>query len=188
MATRILLVSMLLSLLVACDKKEDDIKPGHDYTGTLTLDYTRTFPAFTSTLSLPVEITASCQVFISKSLPHAFEGESDKFIQGERIKIREKGVINISEITPMWTQRDANQFLEVSILFAIEGEQTVWKWADYYWEQTDQGPYLVLNPTECPMVFRINNALMSEAVCVFHCEDCWGMNNFRWRLQLHEAP
>jgi len=70
----------------------------------------------------------------------------------------------------------------------MEGEQTVWKWATYYWEQTEQRPYLLQNPVECPMVFRIDNALLSEAVCTSRCEDCWGRNNFRWRLQLHEVP
>ena len=188
MKTRIVLVSLLLALLVACDKKEDDKDTGQNYTGTLTLDYARTFPAFTTTLSVPVEISATGQVFISQPLPHEFSGESDKMIDGERIKIREEGVIVISDIAPAMMQKSGSNYLEVAFSLMLQGEQTVWKWATYCWEQTDKGPYILPNSGECLLLFRIDNALLSESVCTSRCEDCWGRNNFRWRLQLHEAP
>ena len=188
MKTRIVLVSLLLSLLVACDKKEDDINAGHDYTGTLTLDYSRSFPTFTSTLSLPVEISASGQAVIAQPMPYEFQGESDKMIRGERIKIKESGTITISDIVPVWKDENGHKYLQVSLSFNLEGTQTVWEWDNYYWKQTSTGPYAIENPVECPMVFRIDNALLSESVCASRCEDCWGHNNFRWRLQLHEAP
>lgn len=188
MTTRIVLVSLLLSLLVACDKKEDDINPGRNYTGTLTFDYSRSFPTFTSTLSLPVEILASGQAEIVQPMPYEFQGESDKMIQGKRIKIRENGTIIISDIFPVWKDENGRKYLEVGLSFKLEGHQTVWEWDNYYWKQTSEGPYTLQNPVECPMVFRIDNALLSESVCASHCEDCWGYNNFRWRLQLHEVP
>ena len=111
MKARILLVSLILSLLVACDKKEDDINPGQDYTGTLTLDYSRSFPTFTTTLSVPVEISSNGQAVIALPAPHKFMGESDKMIDGERIKIREVGVITISDITSVWKQKDGHKYL-----------------------------------------------------------------------------
>ncbi len=188
MTTRIVLVSLLLSLLVACDKKEDDINPGRNYTGTLTLDYSRSFPTFTTTLSLPVEISASGQAVIAQPLPHNFQGESDKMIRGERIKIREEGVITISDIVPVWKDDNGHKYLQVSLSFKLEGNQTVWEWDNYYWKQTSEAPYAFQNPVECPMLFRIDNALLSESVCASRCEDCWGNNNFRWILHLYEAP
>lgn len=188
MATRILLVSLFLSLLVACDKKEDDINPGRDYTGTLTLDYSRSFPTFTTTLSVPVEISASGQVVIAQPGLHEFQGVSDKMIRGERIRINEEGVITISDINPVWKQKDGHQYLEVSLSFVLEGKQTVCKWNNYYWEQTTEAQYAIHDPVKCPMLFRIDNALLSESVCASRCEDCWGHNNFKWRLQLHETP
>lgn len=186
MATRILLVSLLLSFLVACDKKEDDIDPGRNYTGTLSLDYSRSFPAFTSTLSVPVEISASGQVTMAQPLPHEFGGESDKLIDGERIKIREEGHIKLSDIAPLWKKIDGIQYLECALSFALEGQQTIWIWTGHSWEQTLQQPYLLQNPDKCPLLFRIDNAVLSESVCISQCEDCWGRNNFRWRLQLKE--
>ena len=186
MATRILLVSLFLSLLVACDKKEDDINPGQDYSGTLTLDYSRSFPTFTSTFSVPVEISSTGQAIIALPVPHKFQGVSDKMIEGERIKIMEEGVITISDIDPVWKHHDGHQYLEVSLSFALEGKQTVWKWNIYYWEQTAEESYAIQDPVECPMKFRIDNAILSESVCASGCDDCWGHNNFRWRLRLHE--
>lgn len=187
MKARILLVSLFLSLLVACNKKEDDIKPGQDYSGTLTLDYSRSFPTFTSTLSVPVEISSTGEAIIALPVPHEFQGVSDKMIQGERIKIREEGVITISDIAPVWKHKDGRQYLEVSLSFALEGKQTVWKWNNYYWEQTSEDSYAIKDPVECPMLFRIDNALLSESVCASRCDDCWGHNNFRWRLRLNEG-
>ena len=188
MKARILLVSLFLSLLIACDKKEDDIKPGQDYSGTLTLDYSRSFPTFTTTLSVPVEISSSGQAVIAQPVPLEFQGESDKMIRGERIKIREEGVITISDIAPVWKNQDGQKYLEVSLSLVLEGNQTVWRWNNYYWEQTADESYAIQDPVECPMTFRIDNALLSESVCAARCEDCWGHNNFKWRLRLHEAP
>lgn len=188
MKARILLVSLILSLLVACNKKEDDINPGRDYTGTLSLDYSRSFPTFTTTLSVPVEISSNGQAVIALPAPHKFMGESDKMIHGERIKIREVGVITISDITSVWKQKDGHKYLEVNLSFALEGQQNVWKWNINYWEQTAEESYEIQDPVECPMTFRIDNALLSEAVCASRCDDCWGHNKFSWRLQLHEAP
>lgn len=188
MTTRIVLVSILLFLLVACDKKEDDITPGRDYTGTLTLDYSRSFPTFTSTMSIPVEISASGEAVVTQPLPHNFQGESDKMIRGERIKIREEGIITISDVDPVWKVENGREYLEVSLSFLLEGHQTIWEWDNYYWNQTSASPYSHQHPVKCPMMFRIDNALLSESVCAARCEDCWGYNNFRWRLQLNEVP
>ncbi|GAB1404640.1 MAG: hypothetical protein PHX54_05255 [Lentimicrobiaceae bacterium] len=188
MTTRIVLVSLFLSLLFACQKKEDDMVPGQNYKGTLTLDYSRNFPAFTSTLSLPVEVSAEGQVFVSAPLPCAFTGESDKFIGDERIKIREEGTILIPHITASWNQKGNKQYLEVSLLVSIEGERSVWKWMHHKWQETEYAPFVLQNQSDAPMIFRLDNALLSEAVCINGCNDCWGQNNFRWQLRLHENP
>ena len=184
MATRILLVSLFLSLLIACEKKEDDVIPGQNYTGTLELEYIRSFPTFSTSLQIPITISSSGLVALAQPVPLEFQGESDKMIQGERIRIREEGIINISGIAAKWLKKEGRQYLEVYLDFALSGQQQVWKWNDYYWRQLSEGPYSLMDPVECPMMFRIDNAVLSESVCAARCDDCWGHNNFRWRLML----
>ncbi|MBW6491609.1 MAG: hypothetical protein K0B15_10515 [Lentimicrobium sp.] len=184
MATRILLVSLFLSLLVACDKKEDDNNPGRSYTGTLALEYSRSFPTFISSLTIPVDISPLGEVTVVQPDPVAFQGEADKMIDGDRIRIREEGTINISDIRAKWLKKEGLQYLEVSLSFDLSGNQSVWKWDAYYWLKQSEAPYSLLDPVECPMMFRIDNAVLSEALCAARCNDCWGYNDFRWRLVL----
>lgn len=186
MATRVLLVSLFLSLLVACDKKEDDINPGQSYTGKLALEYVRSFPTFTTSLGIPVEINSAGEVFLPSPQPLTFSGQSDKMIEGERIRISEDGEIVISNLSAKFIKDEGKEYLDVTLSFHISGNQQVWKWNEYFWKQLSAGPYEISDPVSCPMRFRIDNALLSESVCAARCSDCWGHNNFRWRLTLQK--
>ncbi|MFH1120608.1 MAG: hypothetical protein V1775_12365 [Bacteroidota bacterium] len=187
MATRILLVSLFLCLLTACDKKEDDNNPGKDYTGILSLTYSRSFPTFQAVVLIDAEIVANGNVTLSNPQQVEFDGLSEKMIEGERFKIREQGTINITSISGKWTKVDGKEYLEVNLLCLLEGIQTVWSYEEYQWIKTSEISYTQENPVASPMCFRIQSAVMSEAVCGGSCCDCWGNSCFRWRLELKEG-
>ena len=186
MATRIVLVSLLLSLLMACDKKEDDDIPGKDYTGTLSLTYSRSFPTYQTTVSIAVNIAANGAVALGDPQQFPFDGVAEKLIEGERIKIRERGSIVVSSRSGRWSRLDGNDYLEVMMDCHLEGIQTVSRFETYQWVILSDQPYVQENPVECPMSFRIQSALMDEAVCGATCNDCWGYSCFRWRLVLNQ--
>lgn len=187
MATRILLVSLFLSLLVACDKKEDDINPGQDYTGTLTLNYSRTFPTFQTGIDIELAISENGEVTFSEPKQVNYLGESQKMMDGERIKIREQGIVNVSSLSGGCTTIDNKEYLMVNLSCLLDGTQTVWKYTDFQWIKMSDMPYLLENPVESPMLFRIENAVMSEAICGGNCTDCWGNSCFRWHLVLNPS-
>lgn len=184
MATRILLVSLFLSLLFACDKKEDDMNPGKDYTGSLTLDYSRSFPTFKSGTSIAIDISANGSVTLTEPQQVSFAGESQKIIKGDRIKIREEGTITITSLSGKWVIKEGHATLEVNLSCLLNGTQTTWTYNGLDWIQLSQMPYTLENPVECPMYFRVDNAVIAEAVCGGSCNDCWGSSCFRWQLTL----
>jgi len=184
MARRILLVSLFLCLLVACNKKEDDINPGQDYSGTLTLDYSRTFPTLDAKVIIPVEIAENGTVTFTNPQQTVFVGESQKMIEGERIKVREEGTISVSAPSGVSAITDGKEYLEVNLSFLLEGTQYVWKYEDSQWLKMSEQPFLMENPVESPLHFRIENAVLSEAVCGCTHNDCWGNLCFRWHLVL----
>lgn len=187
MATRILLVSLFLSLLVACDKKEDDINPGKVYSGSLTLNYSRTFPTFSSNVGFDVSITGNGEVNINNPGPVLFDGISEKLIEGVRVKIREHGTIEISSISGTCSRANGKDYLEVSLSCKLDGIQEVWNYQENQWVSVSEAPYQIQHPVSTPMMFRIENAVMDEAVCGGFCSDCWGNSCYRWRLILTET-
>jgi hypothetical protein len=188
MATRILLVSLFLSLLVACDKKEDDMNPGKNYTGTLTLEYSRTFPTFKSFITLDVEINQAGEVILLQPSPVNYSGESEKMLEGNRIKLREEGSITVTSPLGEWMKRNGKDYLSVDLTSQLTGRQILWAYDGYNWMKVSETPFTHDNPVECPMLFRIENAVMAEAICGATCCDNWGNACFRWRLVLNAAP
>lgn len=188
MATRVLLVSLFLSLLVACNKKEDDINPGKNYTGTLTLEYSRTFPTFQSFISLDVEIDHTGEVILLQPSTVNYSGETEKLIEGDRIKLREEGNITIASPQGEWMKKDGKEFLSVDLSCQLAGRQILWAYDGLQWLKVSETPFNHEIPVECPMLFRIENAVMAEAVCGSSCCDTWGNTCFRWRLVLTAAP
>jgi hypothetical protein len=184
MATRILLVSLFLCLLTACDKKEDDNNPGKDYTGKLTLTFSRSFPTYQAVVPVEVLIAANGSVTLTPPAPIAYTGIAEKMLEGKRIKISEEGVVNISGLSGNYVRKDGKDFLEVNITCTLDGVQTVWTYDGICWTSPGETPYTLANPVQCPMCFRIGSALMSEAVCGANCCDAWGNACFRWRLVL----
>ncbi len=184
MATRIVLVSLILSLLVACNKKEDDINPGKDFTGTLTLEYSRTFPTFQSFVTIVVDINRTGEVTLSQISPVNYVGESEKLIEGDRLKLREEGIITVSSLAGEWVKKGGKENLSVSLSCLIEGRQILWSYEQFRWLMISETPFTHENPVACPLLFRIENAVMDEALCGSNCCDSWGNACFRWRLVL----
>jgi len=184
MATRILLVSLFIFLLAACDKKEDDINPGKDYTGSLTLTYSRSFPTFQSGIDIPVTIFANGVVTFAVPDQVNYTGESQKIIDGSRTRVREQGTITVTSLTGEWIKVDGKETVKVNLSCLLEGDQIVWTYDDYEWVMVSQMPYTLENPVESPMLFRVDNAVKSSAVCGAGCSDCWGNSCFRWILIL----
>lgn len=182
MAARILLVSLFLSLLVACDKKEDDITPGRDYKGSLTLEYSRCFPTINQPVVIGLEVNQAGTVTFVAPQSTQYTAEADKMIEEDRIRIKEEGTITITSLTGKWVDVDGKAYLQVSLSCYIDGTHTVWRHDGVQWQQIEQTQFNLENPAQQPMLFRIENAERDGSVCGATTSDKWSPICFRWKL------
>jgi len=187
MATRILLVSLFLSLLVACDKKEDVINPGQDYSGNLTLTYSRTFPTFDALAGMNVNISKSGDVTLSTPQPVGFDATSEKMIDGLRTRVREYGVITIHAATGSCVNLEGRQYVDIVLTCSLEGWRQLCTCSNGNWSAAPETPLTGDHPVSSPMRFSLGNAVMDEAVCGGTCSDALGNTCFMWRLKLTPA-
>ena len=187
MSARVLLVSLSLFLLMACDKKEDDTPSGKSYSGRLTFVLSRTFPTLHAETAVDVSIDADGNVGFSQPEAVYFEAVSEKIMDGDRIKLTETGVIQVSAISGNLKSVNGKDYLVVALNMNIDGNLTHWDYRYPDWICAGDDPYTVSDPVSCPLMFRMENALMDEALCGHSCCNNWGNTCYRWKLVLQPA-
>jgi hypothetical protein len=177
-------MAVLLTLCVPACRSA----PSIDYTGVLTLTYARTFPAFTATVAIDVDVYRSGDVLFSQPEQVAYAGESQR--DGE-IKLKEAGTITITSLAGAWVLRGGVEYLEVTCATLIDGTQTVWGWDDDMgWVQVAEIPFTVEDPAKPPLRFDSAAATIGSGatIGVTNAAAFGGTQTFQWTLVLLPLP
>jgi hypothetical protein len=152
---------MILAGFAGC-KKDEAPKPDSSYYGALTLTYARTFPEFSITVPLDVEIDKSGDVYISQTDQVLYNsGEDVITIDDSQIKQKETGIITITSLSGTYKEKSGTGYLSVNASTLIEGTQTTWAWDEVLgWVLVGEVPFSVEDPIESPMDFNIDDAVM----------------------------
>ena len=158
-----ILLGILFFMLASCNKEEDP-KPDVNYVGQLQLEYSRTFPEFTATVTMDVEIDKSGEVTISQPDQVPYSGEDEMDIEGSLIRQNETGTVTITSLDGNYKIIGGEESLSVNASTLIDGTQTTWSWdEDYGWIQIAEIPFSVEDPVESPLNFNLDDAVIGTA-------------------------
>ena len=156
------IVFVLLVLATSC-KKDEEPKPDVNYVGELRLEYSRTFPEFTATATMDVEIDKSGEIYISDPDQVQYSGQDEMNIEGSLIRQNETGTITITSLNGTYKVIDGKEYLSVHASVLIDGTQTTWSYdEDYGWIQVAEIPFSVEDPVENPLEFNIDDAVIGQ--------------------------
>lgn len=184
---QVILTGLLLLLTIGC-KKDEDPKPDANYTGILKLEYARTFPEFTATATMEVEIDKSGQIYISDPEEVTYSGEDEMELEGSLIKLNETGTITISSISGRYIEIDGHGYLSVNASTSIHGTQQFWGWDDELgWIAVPSTLFSVEDPVASPMNFSIEDAAIAGEGAQLGAtvpEPPFGFMTYTWTLGL----
>lgn len=167
MKTNLLLMLLLsLTILIGCKDDEDkDPVPDHNYIGNLELEYSRTFPEFSETVTMTVTLDKSGNVFISQPDQLTYDSGEDIITVGsDQIKQQEAGTITITSVSGSYNVFEDEEFLSVNASTLIDGSQITWGWdEDLGWILSGNVPFSVEDPVESPMNFNLNDAVFGTS-------------------------
>ena len=162
----LLILLMSLAIITGCKDDEDrDPVPDHNYIGTLQLEYSRTFPELSASVSMTVTLDKSGNVFISQPDQMTYNsGEDIITVDGDQIKQREAGTITIATLSGSYGEFEDEGLLSVNASTLIEGLQITWGWdEDLGWILSGNVPFSVEDPVESPMNFNVDEAAIGSS-------------------------
>lgn len=178
---------LLLIAITGCQKENEDPTPDANYTGTLTLEYSRTFPELTASVPIDVQVYKSGDVSITDPAQEAYSGEDIMELGGgARVKLNETGTITITSLNGEWKVIGDQEYLSVNSNTLIDGTQNIWGWDDDYgWILVgDNLPFSVEDPIVPPLNFLISEAMLSGAVLGVTQNTQYGSLVYKWTLRL----
>lgn len=110
-------------LITAC-KKEDEPKPDANYLGELKLEYARSFPDFTASVTIAVAVNQTGEITMADPDPVNYEGEDQASIEGDLIKQNETGTVTITGASGTYKEIAGQACLSVQTHTLINGTQT----------------------------------------------------------------
>jgi hypothetical protein len=154
-------VFLLFLFAISC-KKEENPKPDSNYVGILTLEYSRSFPEFSTTITMEVEIDKSGEIYISEPDQVEYSGEDEMDLDGSLIRQNETGTITITSLNGAFKEKNGEGYLSVNAHTLIDGIQITWAWDDDLgWIQLIEEPFSLEDPVESPMDFNIDDAVVA---------------------------
>jgi hypothetical protein len=140
--TTLLLVPLIL--FYSCNNSENEPELSHNYAGLLSVEYTKGFPAFTSTAKLDVEIRKDGTVTFNGG------GDSDEF-EAEDIlyedekpatKIKMTGTLVFNGAQGEVMIADEDEYALIKVSSSLYVQMTVWAWdEDLGWIQVIDLPH-----------------------------------------------
>jgi len=186
----ILSILLLLTAVYSCDKEEDEKPlPDGNYMGLLNLEYSRTFPEFTASLVISLEIFKSGEIIFEDPQPASYSAEDELDLGSAKVKINETGNLIVSSLDGEWRESNGIKYLIVDADALISGLQNIWGWDYNYetWVHVGQDISInVENPVEPPLEFIIQEALLSEgSVLGVTLSTQYGSIVYKWTLKLY---
>lgn len=160
---QILSLLFIIMAVHACSKGDSEPKPDADYSGTLTLVYARSFPEFSATVTMDVQIYKSGDVLISDPDQVPYSGEDEMELGGgAKVKLNETGTVTVTSLEGFWKVIGGGKYLRVNANTLIDGTEKIWGWDDDLgWILVGEDlPFTIEDPVESPMDFNILEAVM----------------------------
>ena len=177
---------LLLSVFAGCSKEE--LKPDSNYTGLLTFEYIRSFPAFTSDVSVNLNIYTSGEVVFSDPAQVTYSAE-DSLSGNTEIKVYESGIIAVSALNGEWVVKNNAEHLSVNANVLIEGNRKIWNRnnPETEWELTEENSINVENPVNYPLDFKISEAKQTNGSVIgdYRSTPDDGSIIYQWTLRIN---
>ncbi|MFH0974688.1 MAG: hypothetical protein V1874_02775 [Spirochaetota bacterium] len=191
------LIALLSVCMVSCrdsgnrgDTGADTNNPvpitlSNDYTGTLTLEYSRDFPGFSTAVEIDVDVYKSGDVLLSQPDQATYDATEE---EPGQVKIREYGSVTVTSLSGLAVETGGEKYIQISANTLITGVQTVWGWTGSDWYQVMNTPFDIENPIESPMNFNLDDAVWSGASIGKSIPAYGGTQTFKWTLLLSVVP
>jgi len=175
-------ICVFFLLLVCCHKDTDEIQLTTGYLGTLTLEYSRTFPPFSNIVTNDIDITKAGIVTIDQPEVANYDATDEV---AETVKLKEKGSVTVSNLKGTIKYTDEDEYVVINAYSLIKGETTVWGWDDDLgWIFPQTIPFEVEDPIENPLNFNIAESTLTGDDIDATVAGYMGNMTFRWSLIL----
>lgn len=158
----IVLFSALISIFSSCRENENNDVLTRGYTGVLSVEYTKGFPAYTSTAKLNVDIQKDGTVtFSGGGDSDEFEAEDILYDEGKPVtKIKITGTLVFNGAQGEVMIDGDNKYVLIKVSSSLYVQMTVWAWDDDLgWIQMLDIPHTQEDKySDGPMQFNILNA------------------------------
>jgi hypothetical protein len=187
-----LLIFIILS--VSC-KKDKKIVLAHQYSGSITYEYSRDFPDFSCVVGMPVFLDNYGTVTFGDSVANSFEGE-DIYYDGlgtPSLKMRVIGGIDLISAIGQYQKMDNNDYLIVSVSARTTGTKFVWNWdaETQTWAQPSTGYKTAINYVDTyakgQLMFSIAEACLNGSSIKDTVADVHGNFIYGYTLHLMES-
>ncbi len=142
--------------------EDDDQSPNlsKSYNGTLTLTYSKTFPAFTATTTMSVKVQKSGEITIGSAPPASWDADEVKAVEDDQIRQKDSGSLSITQGSSVTILRGTDEFVALDVHVTFTGEQETFAWDDEHktWFSVANIPYTVEDPMSPPLEFSVAEA------------------------------
>jgi hypothetical protein len=124
------LIILLLIIFTGCKKKKEE-KPqlSNSYYGTLYVEYTKGFPAFSIIEDMDVYVSKDATVTFGPGETKSFDKEETSYESGKPVlKIHMKGSMTFHEASGEYFENNGQEYLLILVHMTIQGQMTVWSW------------------------------------------------------------
>jgi hypothetical protein len=138
-----ILLLMPIILFCSCDNSENEPQLSNNYTGILSVEYTKGFPSFTSAAKLDVDIRKDGAVtFSGGGDSDEFEAEDILYEDGKpATKIKMTGTLVFNGAQGEVMIADENEYALIKVSSSLYVQMTVWAWdEDLGWMQVIDVP------------------------------------------------
>jgi hypothetical protein len=139
------------------DANEETKELSRNYDGTLTLTYSKTYPAFTASTSMGVEVAMSGLVSVGSASPASWDADEVKEIDDGQIRQKDSGSLSITLGSSVTIVRGTDEYVALDVHVTITGEQETFAWDEDHmtWFSVAKVPYSVEDPMSPPLEFDL---------------------------------
>jgi hypothetical protein len=160
-----------------------------NYIGTLTLTYTKTFPAFTASTSMNVDVAKSGLITVGSASPASWDADEVKKIDDGQIRQTDSGSLSVTHGSSVTIVRGTDEYVALDVHVTITGEQETFAWDEEHmtWFSMAKVPYTVEDPMSPPLEFDValSTTPQTGTVLTATAEQAFGSTvTYTWNLML----
>jgi hypothetical protein len=193
MKTTVNLLFCLAAVLLLNCKKDDNVPElMNSYGGTLSLEYSRDFPDFSETVTMPIDISKSGDVTFGSGGSAAFNAEDIQYDGADPVlKIKMEGTLDLQSAEGRCDIINNEELVFIKTISHIWGTMYIWIWDDdlQIWVEPPVGPHEIPfdyqdSYSDGEMQFSILDACMDLAEIKATLSDVHGTWTYGYALSL----